>query len=309
VLRRFRKGFWLVHLLTLTLCGFFAARAAGQYLGSKMAGAGAEPVAERQSVTAPAAVAPAPAGGRDTQTIVARNIFCSTCAPVAATEPERAESPSGQPTRTSLPLRLLATLIDADDSDDGFAALLDTSNGRTRVAGVGEKLALEARLIAVEERRILLENSGRKEFLPLEEAGAAPKGRDEASRPQPLVPAAGAQSSMVRSVGQGRYEISRDALNQTLSNTAALATQARIIPAQLQGQPAGFMLNQIRPGSLYTQLGFQDGDIIQAVSGKQLRTPEDALQLMTVLRTAQHVTISYQRHSKSITHDYTITNR
>jgi general secretion pathway protein C len=306
VLRRFRKGFWLVHLLTLTLCGFFAARAAGQYLGGKIAAAGAEPVGVRQSVTAPVAVAPTPeAGARDPQTIVARNIFCSTCAPVVASEPERAESPSGLPTRTSLPLRLLATVIDAEDGDDGFAALLDTSSGRTRVAGVGEKLALEARLTAVEERRILLENSGRKEFLPLEEAGA--KGREE-SRPQPLAPAAGAQA-MVRSVGQGRFEISRDALNQTLSNTAALATQARIMPAQLQGQPAGFMLNQIRPGSFYTQLGFQDGDIIQAVSGKQLRTPEDALQLMTVLRTAQHVTISFQRHSKSITHDYTITNR
>ena len=291
-------------MLTLLLCGFFAARAAGQYLSGAVAGAGPGPEPQRQLVTR-AGVQPAAAAGRGIETIVARNIFCSDCAPVAAPV-EGDRSSSSEPTRTTLPLRLLATVIDADDDDGRFASVLDTSSGRTRVAGIGDRLALEARLVTVEERRILLENGGRKEFLSLEEASTPEGVRLQApSRTMAQAPAAGA----VRAVGPGRYEIPGEMLKQALSNTAQLASMARVMPAQLQGQPAGFMLTAIRPGSLYTQLGLMDGDIVQAVNGRAIRTPEDALQVYSALRGAQHLTISVLRRSQPITHDYTVTSR
>ncbi len=91
-----------------------------------------------------------------------------------------------------------------------------------------------------------------------------------------------------------------------LANTTLLASSARIIPAVRDGQPAGFMLQHIRPGSFYQLLGMRDGDIVQAVNGRPIRTPEDALQVYTKIRNASHVTLTVQRGGKSATFDYTI---
>jgi general secretion pathway protein C len=314
---RFRKRFWLLNLITVLLCGFFGARAAGQYLTSNLDRTSSVTVPSRQSGTRSEQLSSA--APRDTVNIVTRNIFCSSCAPAQPLPDETSASGAGQPSRTALPLRLLATLVSPESEEDGFAALLDTGSGRTRMAAVGEMLALEARLIAVEERRILLENcpsppsatgrnqnACREEFLPLDEPTPGEGGRKQ---PEPAKPTDQAASASVRLVAPGRYEIPREALNQALSNTAQIAAAARIMPSQSQGQSAGFMLTAIRPGSLYTQLGLKDGDIIQAVNGRPLRTVEDAMQLFTGLRSAQHITISLMRRSQPITHDYTVTNR
>jgi hypothetical protein len=213
-----------------------------------------------------------------------------------------------------LPLNLVATLVDIEDRAAGYASLVDTCSGRPMVVAVGDMLALEARLVAVEEQRILLDNceatgaSCRREFLPLDENVAEAGAKETSLRPSRKPPAPSSTAG-VRATGPGRYEVSRGALDAALSNTVGLARMARIVPAQRKGQPAGFMLSAVRPGSLYTQLGFQDGDIIQSVSGRPIRAPEDALQLMTVLRSAQHLTISFLRHARPITHDYTVVNR
>jgi general secretion pathway protein C len=289
--RMFRKHFWVMNLLTLGACAIFAARALGAYLGSTL-GPTPKPVTERHVVSAPA---PSP---RSDEAIRARNLFCSTCEATAEATPQ-AERGDGEPVLSTLPYRLVATLVSGDPSWS-FAAVLDPETGRSRLVPIGGRLA-SAEVTEIGERRVLLRSAGRVEYLALD-AQPSPEGKVPPKVSTPL----GAAETGVRSLGAGRYEIRREALNRVLANTTVLAASARIMPAVRDGKPAGFMLQRIRPGSFYQLLGLRDGDIVQAVNGHPIRTPEDALQVYTGIKNASHVTLSVLRGGKSSTFDYTI---
>lgn len=85
-----------------------------------------------------------------------------------------------------------------------------------------------------------------------------------------------------------------------------LARSARIVPSARNGQPNGFKLYAIRPGSLYSLIGMQNGDTIHAINGHAITTPDKALEVYTKVRTASHLTIAFSRRGQTSTHDYTI---
>lgn len=291
--RVFRKHFWVINLLTLGACAIFAARALGAYLGSALAPV-PEPVTERHAVSAPP-----PTSSRSDEAIRGRNLFCSTCEVTAATP--LAEHRDGEPVLSTLPFRLVATLVSVDPSWS-FAAVLDPESGRSRLVPIGGRLA-SAEVTEIGERRVLLRSAGRVEYLALD---AQPSPERLVKVPPELSTQLGPAETGVRSLGAGKYEIRREALNRVLANTTVLAASARIMPAVRDGKPAGFMLQRIRPGSFYQLLGLRDGDIVQAVNGHPIRTPEDALQVYTGIKNASHVTLSVLRGGKSSTFDYTI---
>jgi general secretion pathway protein C len=112
----------------------------------------------------------------------------------------------------------------------------------------------------------------------------------------------------VRRLGEGKYEIERAALQRVLSNTMALASTVRIIPAMTEGRPNGFLVDRIRPGSVVSLIGLRNGDTVHAVNGHSIKSPDDALLVFAQLRRAgpSHMTISFSREGKAITNDYTI---
>jgi general secretion pathway protein C len=110
----------------------------------------------------------------------------------------------------------------------------------------------------------------------------------------------------VRKLGDTKWEIQRSALNKVLGNTTLLARSARIVPSVRNGQPNGFKLYAIRPGSIYSLIGMQNGDTIHEINGHQMNTPDKALEVYTKVRNASHLSISFTRRGKPRTHDYTI---
>ena len=58
-----------------------------------------------------------------------------------------------------------------------------------------------------------------------------------------------------------------------------LARAARIVPAMRDGQPIGFKLYAIRPGSPYELIGLRNGDIILSIEGYDVTAPDKALEL------------------------------
>ncbi len=58
---------------------------------------------------------------------------------------------------------------------------------------------------------------------------------------------------------------------------------ARIVPSFTDGQPAGFKVYAIRPGSPMATLGFRNGDTIRTVLGVELADFDSAFDLYTLL--------------------------
>ncbi len=310
-----RKHFWVVNLASIALCAFFAARAVGRLVESKLP----QPPA-RRALPGPAVVSQDPpvlAGPRYVAGILGRNVFCSTCEKVAET-PTKSESgdqpASNEPVKSSLNLKLLATLVSDEDKAWSYAAILDPSDGRTRMFAIGQKVG-EAVLTDVVDRRAYLQHAGRNEYLDLDDGSGA--GHATAASPGAAEPVVSFKPSglsgqeeevakSIRKVGEGKYEVERAGLNKVLANTTLLARSARIVPSVKDGQPNGFKLYAIRPGSLYSLLGMNNGDTINAINGHPMTTPDKALEIYTKLRNASHISITFTRQGKTSNHEYTI---
>jgi general secretion pathway protein C len=86
----------------------------------------------------------------------------------------------------------------------------------------------------------------------------------------------------------------------------ALAKGARIVPETRDGKAAGFRLFSIRPEGPFAKIGLQNGDVISAINGLDMSSPDKALEVYTKLKTANHLSVGVERNGQKITKDYNI---
>ncbi len=240
----------------------------------------------------------------------------------APTRPQNCRDPRAQPQRTALRLQLVGTVV-AEQPRSSLATIADLGTSETQVLGVGDRIQ-GAELLGVERVKgeadatgnafkvvALLCNEGTKEYLEPDPNAAAvapgptPNLGVSAVPPRPGAPAAALEG--VRATGKDRYEIDRKVIDSTLNNLNNIATQARIVPSFKNGAANGFKLFSIQPGSLYSSIGIQNGDVIQRVNGYEINSPEKALELYQKLREAGHVTIELERQGQTVRKEYNIT--
>jgi general secretion pathway protein C len=82
--------------------------------------------------------------------------------------------------------------------------------------------------------------------------------------------------------------------------------QARIVPAFKDGVAQGFKLFSIRPDSIYTKIGIQNGDVIKRINGFELNSPEKALEVYGKLKEASRIDIEVERNGSTIKSTYNI---
>ncbi len=139
----------------------------------------------------------------------------------------------------------------------------------------------------------------------LAQAPLRPPTRDPSQMPRPPGAPPGPMEG-VRKLADNRYEIDRGTLDKTLSDLNQIATQARIVPSFKNGVANGFKLFSIQPGSLYSSIGIENGDVITRVNGYELNSPEKALELYQKLRESAHVTINGERGGQPFQKDYDV---
>ena len=83
-------------------------------------------------------------------------------------------------------------------------------------------------------------------------------------------------------------------------------TELRALPVLQNGTSNGFRLSEIQPGSIFEQIGLQDGDVLTAVSGQQLNDPARAMQMLSTLQTRSDVTLNVLRNGAPVQLSYTI---
>jgi type II secretory pathway component PulC len=79
-----------------------------------------------------------------------------------------------------------------------------------------------------------------------------------------------------------------------------LLRAARIVPVAAQDKVHGFRLFGLRPGSLLARLGIVNGDVVLALSGQPLTTPDQALAALGALRSADSVLLGLEREGRPL---------
>jgi general secretion pathway protein C len=228
---------------------------------------------------------------------------------VAVAEPTMPEvDPNAPPVKSGLRVKLLGTLV-SNDPMWSFASVQDVATGKATTYGVGDRI-MGAEVTDIERERVIVVNAGRREFIDNQPGdGAAPPLPTTAAVVAPPPPSSAPSSGLgasIRQMSDNEYEVPRAEIDRTLSNLNDVAMQARIVPAFKDGAAQGFKLFSIRPDSIYSKIGVQNGDVIRRINGFDLNSPEKALEVYTKLKDANRIEIELERNGAPIRKTYTV---
>jgi general secretion pathway protein C len=332
----FRRRFFVFHLLCLTAAAFLCARAVNVVVDHqllKLVSLESKPAATKPRPP------PAPAT-RDFAAASEENIFEGRRETVVENGAAPADVKPTEPTGswesavlTALKLRLVGTAVFSEE-EFSIASIVDESKGASTSASmfsinecvsvptdpndpnsklVGKaapcnRLAEAAIIKRIEPEKVYFwnETEGRYEYISIDEkpvGGKAPvvaKKGDEPAGDADL-------GKDIKKTGENTYEVGQGEVDKALNNLASLATEARIVPAFEGGKSVGFKLFSIRPGSLYSKIGLQNGDVINRINGYEITSPDKALEVYGKLKDSKHVTVDVKRRGKPTTLDYSIT--
>ncbi len=113
-------------------------------------------------------------------------------------------------------------------------------------------------------------------------------------------PDAGAPAG-VTPVAEGQYRVSAALADRLLGDLSVLAREVRIVPAFVDGRAGGFKVFGIRSGSTAMALGLRNGDLITALDGIPLDSPESALQAYARARKVDRVVVAVTRRGAPLT--------
>ena len=301
-----RKYLSVVDLAVIALCAIFAARATATAIEAGFVSG----IPSAKHATRPPAAAPSTqVYSKQVEEILNRNIFCSPCPPIL--KPAEGDIGPAKPPplqRTSLPLKLLAVMYAPTDPRWSLAVIRDNDDKSTGPYGIGSKLR-EATVDEIDETRAYLDfGGGRREYLELlDPPPNAPAAAPVAAAPAaPKDPLAEALDRGIKKTGPNSYEVQHSTLDALLGNMGALAKAARIVPETKDGKSAGFRLLAIKPDGPFGKIGLQNGDVISAINGLDMTSPDKALEVYTKLKTANHLSVGLERNGQKITEDYNI---
>jgi general secretion pathway protein C len=232
--------------------------------------------------------------------ILQRHIFCHAC--------EAGPVELRAPPPTALPLRLVAVMYAPRPVDRRWSvAIIRDDVARATQPFIVGSLLHDATIDAIEATRVyLLRHGGGRQILELlESAPPPPAGAQSASGTAPAAAAPSFRDG-IRQLGERRYEIQRRTLEAWTGNLPQLATEVRAVPQVVDGKSAGLRLDGIRPGGPFAAIGLQSGDVIRAINGLDLDSPERAIDAYLKLRTASHVAIAADRAGRRIQLDYDV---
>jgi general secretion pathway protein C len=303
--RLFKRHFWAVHLLFILGVGVAVGRVGNAFVESAI-------------LPPPGARAPAPRAATAKEepraTLSLERLAALTGLKLPEPEPEVTEPRipvvdlNAAPVRSSLRVRLLGTLVNEGAAEWSIASIQDVVSLKTGTYMLQDRVQ-GAEVVAIERLRVIVINNNRREFID----GTPGDGSAVAVAP-PLLPvprndqAPGslAVGAGVKQLSENDYEIPRAEIDKTLSNLNDVAMQARIVPAFKDGKAQGFKLFSIRPDSIYTKIGIQNGDVIQRINGYDLNSPEKALEIYSKLKESSRIDIEVERNGTPVKKTYNV---
>jgi general secretion pathway protein C len=102
-------------------------------------------------------------------------------------------------------------------------------------------------------------------------------------------------------------DVDRLRVRALLETPAGITSAARFLPSFSCGRNmTGIRLYAVRPASLLARLGLRNGDKLLRVNGVSLTSPETAMHLYAMLKTAHFVVLDVQRDGRPLALTYTI---
>jgi general secretion pathway protein C len=250
---------------------------------------------------APAAVKPLPAPARTARppasayaVVPQRNIFGVTTKAVEDPKAAAALAQQAALSQPAVPLTIDLRGTVAGDAKYGFAIVEEKASKKQQLVKVGDVIS-GAKVLRIRRNAVDLLVNNREQTLvvveTLEKPIASPAGRP------PPPPARAAQPT-------GPIIVNRAEINEQMQDMGTLLSQAQARPYFHLGQPDGFIITNIRPGSLYQRLGIVNGDVIQGVNNQKITSVDDVMGLFSALKDSDSISLTVKRRDNPVTLNY-----
>lgn len=210
-----------------------------------------------------------------------------------------------QPTR--LPIRLLNTTV-LHDSVKSIAAV-QVRGGRDIVnIREGQKIDNIAEVGRIDRMKLVVKNlsTGQCELVQTEDQ------QRSRGRPSPInvVSEQEGREIMRRQQQPGiqnegnNFRIEKGLRDQMLENISEVLTQARAVQIQNPDGSMYFKMTEVVPGSIYSQLNIQDGDIIEGINGNPINNLNEVMSMFGRIREIDNLSLTIRRNGVSQSFDY-----
>ncbi len=279
----FRKYFWAIQLACIATAALLAAKIVNVFVEGAIRPNSPSPVGLAGRTVAPTQLA----------AVLEMEPLARLTGLVPVVEPS-VEAPnrtdlSSEPVRTTMRLKLLGTLR-AGQPEWSLASILDLSAQRSLTVMVGDRL-LSSTVLDILRERVIVLNNGRREYVSAD-TGDTPGLPTTTKVTEPV----GAWGAGIKALDANNYEVPRSEVDRAINNLNDIAMQARLVPAFKDGAPEGFKLFSIRPDSLYSKIGIQNGDVITRINGLDMNDPAKALEVYTKLKDAPRIDVDVDRN-------------
>ena len=180
--------------------------------------------------------------------------------------------------QTKLELALLGTVAGNGELD--FAVIEETDKKKQGLFRIGDTIA-GATVVKIMRRMVILRVEDRDEVLKMKE--------DETGKKDDGRKVSGPENTLT---------VRRADIDNAFKNMNKTLAQVRIRPHFSSGKPDGFMVNRIKKGSIFQDMGLKNGDIIQEVNGRPLRSADEMLGLYKKLQTGSEITVNIKRKGR-----------
>ncbi len=198
---------------------------------------------------------------------------------------------------TRLQLKLWGTVT---GNDQNAYAVIEDIKQRVQQLYHVEDAILNAIVKEIHREKVILEVDGAFEVLQMEEI------RGTAARSNVARLKRDKKSERSKTIGSKSISLKRERIDEAVNDLGNLMKQVRIRPHYKDGQSDGLTLSGIRSNSIFSEMGFRNGDVIVGVDGKDIESVDDALSLYENLQSAENVQVQLRRRGRLQTIDYSV---
>jgi type II secretion system protein C len=290
-----------INFLLVAAIAFFAARSVNQIIAQSMV---TNPVA----ATAGIGHHDDAVHGRDFyDSIVKRDVF--NLVP---------QAPHVEPALTAidLHLKLLGT---STAMRQGPFAIVEDQQGEQSLYHVDDEIPDAGQLVSIEKNRVIIAHGTQRVALEIPKDDM-PDGVQSPARAlphfRPMGPLRGLQRNAktdspmpdidVDDEGDNKYSIKRNDVRAALAHSGELATQIKASPNMDGNTQNGYSLTDIESGSLFDDLGLEDGDVLTQINGRPINNPAVAAGMLATLQMRPSIDVTVQRDGHPVQLHYDI---
>lgn len=292
------RHFWIIHLLFILTASWLSARLVAIILQDRWTTL--PPPLTTQSAPNPTAQA---IPYEKYSLVVERNIFNPNekglkLLPLheAKTTPAKAGSEISH--RESLSaFRLVGTIT--GPGVYSYAIFQEGSSKKQRIFRLHEKIG-EGEIINISRNQVVIKTKGKLEILALTvqiEKETSPSARPISRSPK---------EDIVRRLSANHFLVNREDVMASVGDINRFMTQARFRPYFAMGRPAGYIISEIVPGSLFEKIGLRNNDIVKKVNGQMINQPEEVFQAYSQLLRDSQIEVEIERGGRTEIFKYEI---